>query len=258
MRTSLCCGSNFDSGPPLLNAFSTFSPNTCQLVLSVSVPSLASFPIKVLIDSGCTRSFVDHRLIKSSKHSVSKICPPISLRLFDGSLAPSGPISASADIKFSLPGSPPECFSFLVTQLDPSVSLALGYDWLVARNPDIDWRTGQITLRDSVGPSMTPKALTERAAAIRESPKPPPLDIKLLDATEFAKLAYEEPVLVGSIRPCSPEVSATAATPDDEEDDGEVSPLPRKHPGVLPRLCRRVLQGWVRHLTSTATFRPCH
>ena len=130
MRTSLCCGSNFDSGPPFINAFSTFSPKTRQLVLSISVPSLASFTIKVLIDSG-TRSFVDHRLIKSSKHSVSKICPPISLRLFDGSLAPSGLISASADIKFSLPGSPPECFSFLVTQLDPSVSLALGYDWLV-------------------------------------------------------------------------------------------------------------------------------
>ena len=135
MRTSLCCGSNFDSGPPFLNAFSTFSPKTRQLVLSVSAPSLASFPIKVLIDSGCTRSFVNHRLIKSSKHSVSKICPPISLRLFDGSLAPSGPISASADIKFSLPGSPPDNFSFLVTQLDPSISMALGHNWLVAKKP---------------------------------------------------------------------------------------------------------------------------
>ena len=140
---------NNDLSPSVLS----FPSASHQLILSASVPSLSNSLLKVLIDSGCTRSFVDSKLLRSSDCSTHVIDPPLSLRLFDGSVAPSGPITMYADLDFSLPGSKSERFRFLSTSLDSSCSLALGYDWLLERNPDIDWRSGQIRLRD---PSKTP------------------------------------------------------------------------------------------------------
>src|ERR1700742_4283975 len=167
-----CCSKVSDPGPPFCKAFSLFpspSPSARQLVLFVSAPSLSPLPIKVLIDSGCTRSFIDQSLVNVSKIKTLLINPPISLRLFDGSVAPSGPITMYADICFSFldsaDASPaaPEHFRFLATCLDSSVQMALGYDWLLARNPLINWRTGQIIPRDSSG------TITEASADFSES-----------------------------------------------------------------------------------------
>src|ERR1700742_775294 len=148
-----CCSKVSDPGPPFCKAFSLFpspSPSARQLVLSISAPLLSPLPLKVLIDSGCTRSFIDQCLVTLSKVTTSLINPPISLRLFDGSVAPSGPITMYADIGFSFldsaDASPASAdhFRFLATRLDSSVQMALGYDWLLARNPLIDWCTGRI------------------------------------------------------------------------------------------------------------------
>src|SRR5215469_1198818 len=177
-----CCDSNFVTRPLFCNVFSSFaSPTTTrQLVLSVSAPSLSTSPFKVLIDSGCTRSFIDRRLVTLSSCKTSKLPSPISLRLFNGSVAPNGPIQECVDIGFSLPGAPQDHFRFLITSLDPSVSMALGYDWLSQHNPLINWRTGTITFPAEI--------ITETTAATMPAltlPSPPSPHIKIVSATTF-------------------------------------------------------------------------
>src|SRR5215469_52379 len=142
-----CCDNNFVTGPLFCNIFSSFTlpTMTCQLVISVSALLLSIKPFKVLIDSGCTHSFIDQHLVTLSSCKTSTLPSPISLRLFDGSVAPNGLIREFVDIDFSIAGTPQDRFQFLITRLDPSVSMALGYDWLSQQNPRIDWRAGTIT-----------------------------------------------------------------------------------------------------------------
>ena len=40
-----------------------------------------------------------------------------------------------------------ETFDFLITDLDPSISMALGYDWLAERNPQIDWKNAMVDIK---------------------------------------------------------------------------------------------------------------
>ena len=53
-----------------------------------------------------------------------------------------------------------------------------------------------------------------------------PIDIQLISATEFAKLAHEEPLLVGSIKPWTERASAKASVDDESLTDADVSALP--------------------------------
>src|SRR5215469_2054829 len=209
-----CCDSNFVTGPLFCNVFSSFaSPTTThQLVLSVSAPSLSTSPFKVLIDSGCTRSFIDQRLVTLSSCKTSKLPSPISLRLFDGSVAPNGPIREYVDIDFSLPGAPQDHFRFLITSLGPSVSMALGYDWLSQRNPLIDWRTGTITFPAD---TQTEKEVTDTPTPASPSPCIP--HIEIVSAAAFAALA-EDAVCIGSVSEFAKRAgSAKETTTSDEE-----------------------------------------
>ena len=134
----VCCASS---------SFVSFSLSR-QLVLSISVPTLSPLPLKVLIDSRCTRSFIDQSLLTNSSCKAFPIDPPITLRLFDGTVAQSGAISSYTDLDFQIISLAPDRFRFLATCLDPSVWIALGYDWLLTRNPNIDWITGRVIPRN--------------------------------------------------------------------------------------------------------------
>ena len=109
---------------------------------------VSNVPLKVLIDSRCTCSFINQHLVSKILCIISSIDPPVELQLFDGSVAPNEPIHSYVDLDFMLPGSFTDCFPFLVTWLDSSCSMALGYDWLFTHNPNINWRTGRITLHN--------------------------------------------------------------------------------------------------------------
>jgi len=147
---STLCHNVTDPWTPIVTTFSSFSSPIAshQLILSFSVPMVSNVPLKVLIDSGCTCSFIDQHLVSKIPCIILSIDPPVDLQLFDGSVAPNGPICSYVDLDFTLPGSFTDCFPFLVTQLDSSCSMALGYDWLFAHNPNIDWWTSQITLHN--------------------------------------------------------------------------------------------------------------
>lgn len=78
------------------------------------------------------------------------------LRLFDGSVAPNGPIRSYVELDFVLPSGDCDRFRFLVTRLDDTCSLVLGYDWLESRNPAIQWGTGHLALHGSTISSDLP------------------------------------------------------------------------------------------------------
>lgn len=175
------------------------------------MPTLSPLPLKVLIDSGCTRSFIDKNLLNINSSCKAVLLPkPLTLRLFDGSVAPSGPITLYTDLDFQVPGLAPETFRFLATDLDSSVSLALGYDWLLQRNPDINWVTGSIVPRQALSdaPALTPcySDMSADAAAVVAADIPPTLvsdspkiDVRIIGAAAFARLAHQSPICIGSM-----------------------------------------------------------
>lgn len=115
-----------------------------QLVISLTVPSLSLSSVKALVDSGATDSFVDSAFVRKHGIKLLKLPGPRPLRLFDGGLAPSGPITHFVELDIRPPMGPCHGHRFLVTLLDHSVSLVLGIDWLSSLNPSIDWKSPTI------------------------------------------------------------------------------------------------------------------
>lgn len=72
---------------------------------------------------------------------------PITLKLFDGTIAPSGPITEYLTTSFFLPDGRSDSFTFLTTAVDDSADVVLGLDWLRARNPVVDWVSGYVDPR---------------------------------------------------------------------------------------------------------------
>jgi len=81
--------------------------------------------------------------------------------------------------------------------------MALGHDWLAERNPEINWRSGEVK--------------------IPHPPLKPPCgpDIQVLDAKAFAALANEA-LVFGSIKP----TERARAAKEPESEPGEDEPLP--------------------------------
>src|SRR5215469_2061728 len=97
-------------------------------------------------------------------------------------------------------------------RLDPSVSMALGYDWLSQRNPLIDWRAGTITFPAD---TQTKKEVTDTPTPALPSPCIP--HIEIVSAAAFAALA-EDAVCIGSVSEfAEPARSAKETTTSDEE-----------------------------------------
>lgn len=135
------------------------------------------------------------------------------------------------DLNFQLPGLAPDHFRFLATTLDPSVSLALGYDWLLARNPNIDWIAGRLVARSNTKVVLPPATVAAVARLSDPIPSLSPVmdfptsspspshpstlpDIEVIDAEAFARLAYDSPILVGAVTPRQEDESASSAKSD--------------------------------------------
>ena len=73
--------------------------------------------------------------------------PPIQLSLFDGSSNTS--ITEKTTMPIHFPSGEVLDLDFYVTPLDKSVSAVLGYSWLSAYNPGIDWKTHSIHFRNT-------------------------------------------------------------------------------------------------------------
>jgi hypothetical protein len=90
-----------------------------------------------LIDSGATENFIDQETVKKLKLGSKKLSEPIRLRNIDGTYNQSGSVTHFIDLLVNR-GGRKIMQRFYITNLG-SDRIILGYPWLCAFNPDIDW-----------------------------------------------------------------------------------------------------------------------
>src|SRR5215469_11003895 len=97
-------------------------------------------------------------------------------------------------------------------RLDPSVSMALGYDWLSQCNPLIDWRAGTITFPAD---TQTEKEATNTPTPA--SPSPPIPHIEIVSTAAFAALA-KDAVCIGSVNEFAERAGSAKETATSDEE----------------------------------------
>jgi hypothetical protein len=90
-----------------------------------------------LIDSGATENFIDQETVKKLKLGSKKLSEPVQLRNIDGTYNQSGSVTHFIDLLVNR-GGRKVTQRFYVTNLG-SDRIILGYPWLCAFNPEIDW-----------------------------------------------------------------------------------------------------------------------
>ena len=96
-----------------------------------------------LIDSGSTENFIDQETVKKLKLGSKKLSEPVRLRNIDGTYNQSGSVTHFIDLLVNR-GGRKITQRFYVTNLG-SDRIILGYPWLCAFNPDIDWPNYKLT-----------------------------------------------------------------------------------------------------------------
>ena len=90
-----------------------------------------------LIDSGATENFIDQETVKKLKLGSKKLSEPVRLRNIDGTYNQSGSVTHFINLLVNR-GGRKIMQRFYVTNLG-SDRIILGYPWLRAFNPDVDW-----------------------------------------------------------------------------------------------------------------------
>src|SRR4051794_7153204 len=92
----------------------------------------------MLLDSGCTGSCIDKGFVRAKGITMNKIPQPIPAHNADRTLNGTGSIKEIVHAQMII-NEHVELISFGVTQLGKD-KVFLGYDWLNAHNPTIDWK----------------------------------------------------------------------------------------------------------------------
>ena len=102
------------------------------------------FPVRALLDSGCTGSCIDEDFVRSNGIVTRKTALPIPVYNADGSTNAAGSIKEFVDITMSF-GDHREQIALTVAKLG-TAPLFIGHEWLRFHNPMIDWATSTVTL----------------------------------------------------------------------------------------------------------------
>ena len=117
-----------------------------------TMDTLESFPMKALIDLGCTGSCINEEFVKKHQINLTPLPKPIPVFNADGSQNIGGKITHLAQLKIDI-GGHEEVMDLGVSNLGKS-DIFLGHDWLRYHNPDIDWKKRII---DALGPVIKRK-----------------------------------------------------------------------------------------------------
>ena len=103
-----------------------------------TMDTLESFPMKALIDSGCTGSCINEEFVKKHRINLVPLPKPIPVFNADGSQNIGGKITHLAQLKINI-GGHEEVMDLRVSNLGKS-DIFLGHDWLRYHNPEVDWK----------------------------------------------------------------------------------------------------------------------
>jgi gag-polyprotein putative aspartyl protease len=101
-----------------------------------------NFPVKALLDSGCTGSCISQRFCEEQGINVRKFPLPIPVYNADGSENAGGAITDFVDLHVKIRDHT-ERLRFAVTELGKS-NVFIGHEWLKFHSPSIDWKAGKI------------------------------------------------------------------------------------------------------------------
>jgi hypothetical protein len=99
--------------------------------------------VTALLDSGATGMFLDSNFIKENQINTRKLQHPIPVYNVDGTLNQGGSIQEEVDLVLSFKNHT-EKTTFAVCDLGDKAAI-IGHTWLVQHNPEIDWRTGEVS-----------------------------------------------------------------------------------------------------------------
>jgi hypothetical protein len=155
-----------------------------QLVVKTMVESIKNkkkSDLLTLLDSGCTRTCIDEEYAKSQRWPLQKITNPILVKYVDRSSMTQSKIYYMVDLQIKAAGVT-MVTGALVTRLK-SFKLFLGFNWLQAINPQIDWQQMTVQTREGQEP------LVMRTA--QEGPGPVP-DYVQLFLEVFSEEGFED------------------------------------------------------------------
>ena len=114
-----------------------------------TMDTLENFPMKVLIDSGCTGSCINEEFMK--RHWINLTPLPKLIPVFnaDGSQNVGGKLTHIVQLRVNI-GGHKEVMDFGVSNLGKS-DIFLGHDWLQHHNPDVDWKKKVIQFNQCLG-----------------------------------------------------------------------------------------------------------
>lgn len=102
-----------------------------------------SHSVTALLDTGCTGSTIDSNFVKRNCINTQRLYAPIPVYNADGTHNTGGPITDYVELHVKVQDHT-EQLMVAVTDLGKS-KIFLGYDWLKAHNPSIDWAKDIIT-----------------------------------------------------------------------------------------------------------------
>src|SRR5258708_9381060 len=128
---------DIDSAFHLCLNTTSLSPNSFFLALTSRAARNPLRPLRALLDSGSSHSFVNEAFALKNKLKFSYLLKAIPLRMFDGSTTSTVDRTCRIPITFSTSES--HMVDLFVTKLAEEYSGGLGYAWLTQPTSTMDW-----------------------------------------------------------------------------------------------------------------------
>ena len=131
--------------PPSIRVLSEDPRRATEVKIRIQSPRTgATHAGTALLDSGATGMFMDPSFARDNKLDVRAL--PLSIPVYnvDGSLNEMGAIREEADVILHI-GDHSERVTFSIIKLGKT-KMIIGHTWLHHHNPEIDWKTGDVTL----------------------------------------------------------------------------------------------------------------
>lgn len=130
---------------PLFISFAAARRSATALDLILEAPDTRSSTFtKALLDSGATGCFADSHFVRQHDFRTRRLPRAIPLFNIDGTPNEMGSITEVVDFICRYKNHS-ERMVFYITQLG-SHPIILGHNWLTEHNPEIDWKTGKVTM----------------------------------------------------------------------------------------------------------------